>query len=268
MPEAIRVVNSCGISPVRKEATDRSEMVTQFLLGESAEVLDMTDRWLLIRMDLDGYEGWVNRNEVRFMPSPEWENWSQTSRFRNAYASMIVQGKPRAVFVPLGAVLGRQTDGHSIPGVMLEPVIPEMPASTTPIDFARSMLGTPYLWGGRTDVGVDCSGLVQMAFLLCNRQMPRDAWQQHALGFHRPGGMAQAQPGDLLYFGSEGRITHVGFYEGNGTLLHAQGFVKQENLLHEHRFNNPFPLHSALFEKLLAVQDGTSVLRSLPEIRN
>jgi cell wall-associated NlpC family hydrolase len=264
MPESIKVVNIAGISPVRKDATDRAEMVTQMLLGETAEVLDMTERWLHLRLDFDGYEGWVNRNEMRFLPSAAWDAWEQSPKFRNRYASLIISGPGRPVFVPLGARLTQSHGNLSVPGEVMEPVIPDAGKLTNPLEYARQMLGTPYLWGGRTDVGIDCSGLVQTAFLLSGFAMPRDAWQQHALGCIRTGGFANARPGDLVYFGSEGRITHVGFAEGNGTLLHAQGFVKRENLLYEQRFSNPLPLNSVLFEKCMGVQDTAALLAQIP----
>lgn len=260
---AIYVVNTSGISPVRKEPSDRAEMLTQMLLGETALVKDITERWLHLKLDFDGYEGWVNRNEVRFLPEKEMQDWMLAPSFRNRYASVKAPGVLRPVFVPVGARLGIQNTRLFIPGEVFEPVVPDDRNSRSPLDYAAGFLGVPYLWGGRTDTGIDCSGLVQTSFLLAGFKMPRDAWQQHALGFHRAGGMAAAKPGDLIYFGSEGRITHVGFYEGAGTLLHAQGCVKRENLMAKVRFQNPNPLNLPLFEKLMSVQDGESLIVSL-----
>jgi cell wall-associated NlpC family hydrolase len=88
----------------------------------------------------------------------------------------------------------------------------------SPVDVARTYLGTPYLWGGMTDRGIDCSGLVHMAFRRTGRLVPRDADQQEEAGAP----VETPQPGDLVTYG-DGAADHVAFWVGDGRILHSTG---------------------------------------------
>jgi gamma-D-glutamyl-L-lysine dipeptidyl-peptidase len=90
-----------------------------------------------------------------------------------------------------------------------------------PIEAARSYLGAPYEWGGMTDRGIDCSGLVHMAYRRTGRLVPRDADQQEAAA--TPIDESAARPGDLVCFGEPGHADHIAFWLGDGRILHATG---------------------------------------------
>ena len=90
-----------------------------------------------------------------------------------------------------------------------------------PIEAARSYLGAPYEWGGMTDRGIDCSGLVHMAYRRTGRVVPRDADQQEAAA--TPIDESAARPGDLVCFGEPGHADHIAFWLGDGRILHATG---------------------------------------------
>jgi gamma-D-glutamyl-L-lysine dipeptidyl-peptidase len=88
-----------------------------------------------------------------------------------------------------------------------------------PVEQARAYLGSPYEWGGMTERGIDCSGLVHMAFRATGRLVPRDAHQQEAAA--RPISQDELQPGDLVCFGEPGAASHIGFWVGEGRIIHA-----------------------------------------------
>ena len=93
------------------------------------------------------------------------------------------------------------------------------PRDGDPVAEARSYLGAPYEWGGLTERGIDCSGLVHMAYRRVGRLVPRDADQQEAAAIEID--EAEAQPGDLVCFGEPGKANHIAFWLGEGHILHA-----------------------------------------------
>jgi len=115
----------------------------------------------------------------------------------------------------------RVVTAYDYPGWVREEALDHGPgelradASGAPVDVARSYLGVPYLWGGMTDRGIDCSGLVHMSFRAAGRLVPRDADQQEAAGTL----VAEPQPGDLISYGEP--ADHIAFWLGDGRILHS-----------------------------------------------
>jgi peptide/nickel transport system substrate-binding protein len=105
------------------------------------------------------------------------------------------------------------------------------PAADDPVEQARSLLGTRYEWGGMTSAGIDCSGLVHMAFRVCGRLVPRDADQQEAAAEKLA--EADLRPGDLITYGAAGEADHIAFWVGGGRILHATGRDGVEGVIEE-----------------------------------
>jgi cell wall-associated NlpC family hydrolase len=106
------------------------------------------------------------------------------------------------------------------------------------ISTAYSYLGCPYLWGGRSPFGIDCSGLTQMVFKMVNKLLPRDAWQQALHEGEFIDLIAEAQAGDVAFFDNEeGNIIHVGILTGEGTIIHASGEVRIDSIDHQGIYN-------------------------------
>lgn len=238
----------CNLSivPCRKEAADKSEMVTQFLFGEYFEVLESYKSWLLVRSGIDKYEGWIDRKQ--HLPI-SGETFEMLKNGKPAYTADIV-GVMRDVSagvsfpVTIGSLLHGAADkmefaieGHNY-RYQGNIVTPNGKIDATVLaEDAFTFLNAPYLWGGRTPMGIDCSGFTQMIFRLSGLQLPRDAWQQAQLGdtLSFP---EEARQGDLAFFdNNEGRITHTGMVLDNSRIIHASGRVRIDKLDHLGIFN-------------------------------
>ena len=210
----------CKLSAIalRKEARHSSEMVSQLLYNELYTVLDKTQEWVLIQTDFDQYEGWIQAKQFAEISEEEYE---------------ALKGKKTYLInKPIAEYKGRLlTMGTPIYEPHFDAV--EMPNEFHPelmVDYAKMLLNAPYLWGGRTAFGFDCSGMVQVCAHLCGFLLPRDASQQIEYG-ELVYFLQETQPGDLAFFGNEdGKITHVGIVMGNEQIIHCSGQVRIDYL--------------------------------------
>ena len=226
-----------SIVPVRMEANHRAEQVTQWLFGETADVLERTGKWARLRFHHDSYEGWVDAKQMAPMAAAETKPVRSIEQFTH------VSTASGALVVPFGAVL----QGYSAGAFQIGAERLTFPGRTTAqpngtpvmrmLAVKDQWLNTPYLWGGRSPFGVDCSGLTQMMFLVGGLKLPRDAWQQAELG-SQVDFIDLATTGDLAFFDNEeGRIIHVGIVLEGRKILHASGRVRVDALDHEGIYN-------------------------------
>jgi hypothetical protein len=220
-----------SIVPVRREPDDRAEQVTQWLFGETADVVERRPKWSLLCFHHDGYSGWVDNKQLQ----PARDGVDQRP-VRSIEQFMHVSTAAGAMVMPFGAVLPAYLGGQFDIGAerLAFPGRTTAQAHGTAIMRVLALkdqwLNTPYLWGGRSPFGVDCSGLVQMLFLVGGIALPRDAWQQALVGKPvEPFGLTTT--GDLAFFDNEeGRIVHVGIVLEGQRVLHASGRVRIDKL--------------------------------------
>jgi cell wall-associated NlpC family hydrolase len=209
--------------PMRAEPTDKAEMVNQMLLGETAAILDEVDNnkgggWYMLRLQHDGYEGWVDKKQVQPIANAVKTN----------PVSQLFAQNANGIVAPCGSLVAEHEEKRHVHSIE---------------EIAKQFLGSPYLWGGRTFMGIDCSGYTQMVFRVLGENIPRDAWQQAEKGSTITF-VEEAQTGDLAFFdNTEGRIIHVGIVlrdKNNDTLqiIHASGQVRIDALDHQGIFNS------------------------------
>lgn len=207
-----------SVMPIRKEASHTSEMVSQLLYNELYEVLDEKPGWYMIKSNEDGYEGWIQG--IQHHPINEQESHDLKGKKRYIVDQPMLEYHGR--FLTMGTVLF-----EPVPGTM---TVPESFSPALMLEFGQKFLDVPYLWGGRSIFGIDCSGFVQLCSRAAGKLLPRDASQQVNEGelvYFLP----EIQPGDLAFFGNEeGHIVHVGMMLDTERILHASGQVRIDYL--------------------------------------
>ncbi len=230
----------CDLSviPLRAETSEKSEMISQILFGEVMEVQERAKQWLRIRSYWDSYDGWIDEKQVQPITLKTFRELTAAPNSCTIDTTGITQSKFRSLQLLTGSSLPFYRDGSfrineeefTYNGRVADPASPG--ASEQIPAFARSFLNTPYLWGGRSVFGIDCSGFTNVVFKLAGIQLRRDAWQQSEQGV-LISFIDQARAGDLAFFqNEEGRINHVGIILENQQIIHASGRVRIDTIDH------------------------------------
>ncbi|MCU7615408.1 C40 family peptidase [Chryseobacterium sp. GMJ5] len=219
------------VAPVRAENSDRAEIVTEILFGESADILEVNKNWTKIKMHYDGYEGWMDTKQIRPV-TDEYLAGRKITLITEDFASVMTNdGKTLLSMgseVEFPAVASRRS--HDVR---------ESIALT-----AKEFLNVPYLWGGKSFFAVDCSGFVQLVFKIHNIKLPRDTFQQAEVG-EVLSFVEESRPGDLAFFeNSEGKIIHVGIMLDHQKIIHASGKVRIDTLDSSGIFNKELNKHT------------------------
>jgi gamma-D-glutamyl-L-lysine dipeptidyl-peptidase len=215
-------------APMRAQPNHRAEMVNELLFGEAGTLLHSDGDFVQVKADFDGYEGWVERSQLaalsHAMPAPcGFARTGTVAALLGATMVALPLGSPlhAAEGIPFAeAHLANFYRGwHGQTGAPASTQLPWQP-----------FLGAPYLWGGKTPWGTDCSGFVQQVFKLAGTKLPRDASQQAQLG-ETVHFLQATQLGDLAFFdNAEGKITHVGLLLTPDCIVHASGEVRIDHI--------------------------------------
>lgn len=218
-----------SVIPVRKAPDHKSEMVSQLIFGETFLIVDIHDIWVKIESTHDKYKGWIHF--LQFLEITEDEYFAITSShkiiIKNNLSKIYNKTDNYFINLPAGSIIyGSNFSVGNKTYIFDLNTISENEYDNSLTQNAQTFLGSPYLWGGRTLYGIDCSGFTQILYRIEGINIPRDAYQQASLG-ETIAFIDQAVEGDLLFFGNEeNTITHVGIYLGNREIIHASGLVK------------------------------------------
>lgn len=234
-----------SVVPCRKEAMSTSEMVTQLLFGEQYTVLENGEDWLKIKTAFDNYECWINAKQHTKLSENTFKDLQKQSPVYSAELMQVLNNTKSQNHFPItiGATLPFYKNHNlhfdefnfSIEGQTARG--DEKKSAKEILNTAFLFLNAPYLWGGKSPFGIDCSGFVQTVYKLNGYKFPRDAYQQvefgQALSF-----VEEAEAGDLAYFDNEeGKIVHVGILLDNQQIIHASGSVRIDKFDHYGIFN-------------------------------
>ena len=230
-------IAACNLSivPLRAEASHRSEMVSQVLFGENFDVLDDGQDFTRIRLCGVKYEGWIQNNQ---------------------FDNVVLSGVNESVIVDVDGAKAISKDkvinlihGTNIAGsqitigeeiYFIEGKLREANMSDFDIEFPKLIeyyYNAPYMWGGRSVQGIDCSGLSQVFYKHFGLSLLRDAYQQAESG-NTVDFLTEIKAGDLAFFDNEaGKITHVGIMLDNERIIHASGRVRIDKMDNQGIFN-------------------------------
>lgn len=224
-----------AIIPLRSEPSDRSEQVSQLLFGDHFEIIEKIDKWVKIATAFDNYIGWIDNKQFQTITEKQFHSIEQSPMVLNGdLIEYISTPKNQLMPIPLGSCLSFldneqiNTENYSFEGIKICGVKDK----SNLVKTAFMYLNAPYLWGGKTPFGIDCSGFTQMVYKLNGYKILRDASEQatqgEALSF-----IEESEPGDLAFFDNEeGNIIHVGIMMDDNYIIHASGKVRIDRLDH------------------------------------
>jgi hypothetical protein len=239
----------CNLSiiPLRAEPSDRSEIVSQILFGEHFEITEQDKQWSKVKLHFDDYEGWIDTKQCQLISKENYQTLCKEAIILNTDLVEYISS-PDNVLIPisLGASLSFlnhndiNTKNYEFEGLKVSGV----KSKSDLVASAYMYLNAPYLWGGKTPFGIDCSGFTQMVYKLNGYKLLRDASQQSTQG-EVLSFIEESEPGDLAFFDNEeGKIIHVGIMLENNYIIHASGKVRIDRLDHLGIYNAELNRHT------------------------
>ena len=232
----------CNLSivPVRISDSDKSEMITQLVYGDLFTIVQEKDKWIKIKCEFDNYEGWIDSKQCKRLN--ETDNIViDNPTYSFDLVEFIENENKELITISIGSnisninLLNHKYDGKSISGKQNRDSI---------VNTALLYLHSPYLWGGKTPFGIDCSGFTQMVYKINGYKLLRDAKDQATQG-ETLSFIEESEPGDLAFFhNKEDVIVHVGIILMDNHIIHASGEVRIDRLDQTGIYNNEKNTHT------------------------
>lgn len=239
------------LTPGRAEAAHKSEQTTQLLFGEQFKILKKETDWVFIENQADNYRCYIQKGSYKLVPP------TLTNALLPCEQCVVAATNSPLTFtnfnsqipLPAGAILPNFNPETKQGNLLGEPytfdgavALPNIKKGADEIiAYAKTFLNSPYLWGGKSFMGFDCSGITQIAFRVNGHCLPRDSYQQLELGT-KVLKIADAVAGDLCFFAnSAGKIVHVGMYMGGGKIIHSSQRVRISNIDDKGIFEDNLP---------------------------
>lgn len=236
------ILGICNLSivPVRIVDSDKSEMINQLIYGDIIEILEEKEKWVKIKSVFDDYIGWIDKKQY-FKIDDNINLDLNKPVYSIDLVEFIENNNNELVTIPIGSdisnisLMNHKFDGKTISGKNNRNSI---------VNTALSFLNSPYLWGGKTPFGIDCSGFTQMVYKINGYKLSRDAKDQanqgETLSF-----IEESEAGDLAFFNNDqGDIIHVGIILQNNHIIHASGKVRIDRIDHSGIYNNDLNKHT------------------------
>lgn len=217
-----------SVAAVRLEQSHQSEMTTQMLFGETVDILERERKFTKVKMHFDGYEGWVDSNQIKSISEKQLAERKIQILTKNFE---VQQQDGKNILLSTGSEIDAESSANFLNVNQIE-------------IHAKEFLNVPYLWSGRSFFGLDCSGFIQLLYKNHGINLPREAHQQaekgEVLSF-----VEECKAGDLAFFeNDEGAITHVGMMLSTHQIIHAFGKVRIDSLDSSGIFNSELKMHT------------------------
>ena len=233
-----RGICKLSVVPMRKEASHESELVSELLFNDIYEITEENEEWLKIRCLYDLYEGWIRKLQHCEIDENEFNGYLNKEKF--------IINSPVALYNNKTLSFGSKIFEKTESSILLRKNFD----SRIMVESAIKLLDTPYRWGGKSVMGIDCSAFVQLCAKVAGFKLPRDSSQQvnHGMTINF---ISEIQAGDIAFFENENRrITHVGILLSNDKIIHASGKVRIDTFDQTGIFNKENKRHTHILSTI------------------